>query len=98
MLNIESELNMDQNEPECAITEETITQSKRIRRAKKNSKRKARERLLSAVKEAIPAAEGSESSDILGSFQFVRTSFSQNGNQTCICGEQTEPAFWIFRF
>ena len=96
-LDSDAETDVEPNEPECIISEETVGQGVEVRAVKKHSRRKARERLLSAVREEIPHSTESEDSNLLNSFQFLRTSFSQNESPTCFCGRQTEPSFWIFK-
>ena len=96
-LDSDAETDVEPNEPECIISEENVGQGVEFKIVKKHTRRKARERLLSAVREEIPHSTESEDSNLLNSFQFLRTSFSQNESPTCFCGRQTEPSFWIFK-
>jgi len=87
-------------EPECTIIEDSddpdhsgSSEPKKSR----SKKQKAKEHLISKMRENIPHSNGTQDHEFLNRLQFVKTAVSQDGKTSCFCGKETGLAYWIFR-
>ncbi len=89
-------------EPECIIIEDdpdhsgSIEPKKQVKRSR-SKKQKAKEHLISKMRENIPHSNGTQDHEFLNRLQLVKTAFSQDGKTSCFCGKETGQTYWIFR-
>ena len=95
-------------EPECILLEDEDDdaaqghpgepeESMKKPKKSRSKKQKAKDLLLSRMREHIPHSNGTKDHEFLNRLQFVQTACSQDGNTLCFCGKETGPMYWIFR-